>query len=332
MEKILSVSVASYNVEKFIVQNIESFINTEVSDKIELLIIDDGSKDNTAKIAKEYEEKYPETVKLISQANAGPGSTVNTGLKNATGKYFRMVDGDDWVNKEDLVSYIQFLENNDADVVYTDFSYVDNDTFEVVPKHLEFDKKNVVLNYDDVCEHLSVSMHNVTYKTELIQNKIQLDNCFYTDMQYLLYPIKYAKTIAVLDKMIYMYRVSLSTQSMNINSMVRNKWMHEMVFHHLLEDFAKSKKEGLLSSQKINCIRHRLLIMAGAHLSIIIAQVPTHETKKELKDFIEYIKSLDSELYNQFINLKTVKVIRMSGYMLFNIVSKMHRKRENVAN
>ena len=109
MEKILSISVAAYNVEQFIVQNIESFLGTSVSSKIEVLIIDDGSKDCTAQIVKEYEMKYPEIIKLIHQENSGPGSTVNNGIQHANGKYFRMVDGDDWVNTNDLENYIHFL-------------------------------------------------------------------------------------------------------------------------------------------------------------------------------------------------------------------------------
>ncbi|MBP5288410.1 MAG: glycosyltransferase family 2 protein, partial [Clostridia bacterium] len=87
--KILSVSVAAYNMEKLIRQNLDSFVASRYRDEIEVLVIDDGSKDATPEIAREYEEKYPDTVRLIRQPNAGPGSTVNRGLENARGKYFR---------------------------------------------------------------------------------------------------------------------------------------------------------------------------------------------------------------------------------------------------
>lgn len=330
MNKILSVSVASYNVEQFIKQNMESFIGTEVSSKIELLIIDDGSKDNTAAIAKEYEEKYPETVKLVQQKNAGPGATVNTGLKNATGKYFRMVDGDDWVNKEDLVIYINFLEEHDVDVVYTDYCLVDNDTGKEVPQRLEFSNKNTVLPYDEVAGKLSVLMHNVTYKTSVLKdNGFVMDNCFYTDTEYLLFPIKHLKTVAVLDCLIYMYRVSLATQSININSLVRNKNMHILVLKHLIEDYCGAKQKGLLTPTKDKVIFERLVALTGTQLSIILAQKPTKETKAELKDFEAYLKSTEENLYNSFLQYRTMKVIKGSGYLLFAPVSMMHRKREN---
>ncbi|MCI9365782.1 MAG: glycosyltransferase family 2 protein [Clostridia bacterium] len=77
MSKILSVSVAAYNVEKFIEKNLDSFVNSEVRDKVEVLVIDDGSKDKTAEIVSVYENKYPGSIRLIKQSNAGPGSTVN---------------------------------------------------------------------------------------------------------------------------------------------------------------------------------------------------------------------------------------------------------------
>lgn len=326
MEKILSVSVAAYNVEQFIIQNMRSFLGTSVSSKIEVLIIDDGSKDNTAKIVKEYQEKYPDIIKLIKQKNAGPGSTVNTGIRNASGKYFRMVDGDDWVNTDDLCKYINFLENHDADVVYTDYYMVDNDTEEKLLQHISFGNKNKVLNYDDVCEDIDVEMHNVTYKTSILQkNNILLDNCFYTDTEYLLLPVKYLKTIAILDCAIYMYRISLSTQSMNINSLIRNKKMHELVLFHLIDDYSNNLVEGKLSAKQQNFIKNRIVKMTGTHLSIILAQKPTKITKKELKDFEDYLKIKDGGIYKQFTNFKTMRLLKKSNYVLFGIVAYLHR-------
>ena len=76
--------------------------------------------------------------------------------------------------------------------------------------------------FSSVCDQLTVAMHNVTYRTDILQkNNIHLDNCFYTDAGYLLYPIPYVKTVTVAPQTIYMYRVSLSTQSMNINSLAQ---------------------------------------------------------------------------------------------------------------
>ena len=94
-EKILSISVAAYNLGEMIEDNLKSFCDSGVIDDIEVLVINDGSTDDTVKRAEKYAKKNKKSIKVITQKNAGPGATVNNGIKNATGKYFRMVDGDD---------------------------------------------------------------------------------------------------------------------------------------------------------------------------------------------------------------------------------------------
>ena len=267
---------------------------------------------------------------MVQQANAGPGATVNTGLRNATGKYFRMVDGDDWVNKKDLETYIRFLEENDVDVVYTDYCLVDNDTGKEVQQLIHFDKKNVILPYDEVCGKIDAVMHNVTYKTQILKdNGFVMDNGFYTDTEYLLFPVKYLKTICVLDCMIYMYRVALATQSMNINSLVRNKKMHYTILEHLIEDYNDANKKELLSPEKIKMIRARIVNLCGTQLSIILAQKPSKDTLQELKQFKKWLKDANEDIYERFLQFKTMKVLKSTCYLAFYPVSWMHRKREH---
>ena len=128
MGKILSVSVAAYNLESMIRQCLDSFLDKDVLDRVEVLVTDDGSTDHTREIVAEYETKYPGSFKLIAQKNAGPGSTVNSGIAHATGKYFRMVDGDDWVNTSEMPAFLDYLESHDTDMVCTSYCCVDHET------------------------------------------------------------------------------------------------------------------------------------------------------------------------------------------------------------
>ena len=128
MGKILSVSVAAYNLESMIRQCLDSFLDKDVLDRVEVLVTDDGSTDHTREIVAEYETKYPGSFKLIAQKNAGPGSTVNSGIAHATGKYFRMVDGDDWVNTSEMPAFLDYLESHDIDMVCTSYCCVDHET------------------------------------------------------------------------------------------------------------------------------------------------------------------------------------------------------------
>ena len=121
MGKILSVSIASYNVEKFIRKALDSCCVPEIMDRLEVLVVNDGSTDSTLEIAREYEEKYPQTFRVIDKKNGGYGSTVNASIKAATGKYFRLLDGDDWFDRDGLVSFIEELTVAEEDMIVAQF-------------------------------------------------------------------------------------------------------------------------------------------------------------------------------------------------------------------
>ena len=134
MKKLLTIVVPSYNVQKYLRQTIESFLDERVLERIEVLIVDDGSQDETAKIAMEYQIKFPNSRRLISKENGGHGSTINRGIQEASGKYFKVVDGDDWVNTEDFVKLVEKLKNCNSDYVVTNYYEVNDNTGELTPK------------------------------------------------------------------------------------------------------------------------------------------------------------------------------------------------------
>ena len=103
--KLLSIAIPCYNSQDYMESCIESLLVG--GEEVEILIVDDGSSDRTAEIADDYARKYPTIVKAIHQENGGHGEAVNAGIRNATGLYFKVVDSDDWVNKE---AYVQILK------------------------------------------------------------------------------------------------------------------------------------------------------------------------------------------------------------------------------
>ena len=107
--KYISFAIPCYNSEDYMAQAIESILPG--GEDVEILIVNDGSKDRTAEIGKEYEEKYPEIVKLINKENGGHGDAVNAGLAHASGKYFKVVDSDDWVDRISLMKILNVLKN-----------------------------------------------------------------------------------------------------------------------------------------------------------------------------------------------------------------------------
>lgn len=325
MEKILSISVAAYNIEKFIKQNIESFIDSEVKEKIEVIITDDGSKDNTPNIVKEYERKYPGIIRLIQQPNAGPGSTINSGLKHANGKYFRMVDGDDWVNTENLKLYINFLEKTDVDMVITNYCTYDNNTGKTEKKIIK-DIKEKEYEFETVANNLKLPMHSIAYKTKILrENNIIFDNGFYTDVEYIIFPVPYIKDIAYLNTDIYMYRIGLSTQSMDIKSLQKNLPLHDLVLKRLI-DYYEDKKIIV----GINCgkyMKNRIADMVISQLAILLSYTPTKENKKVIIELMKYVKIKSKSIYNECKKAKKVKLLLYSNYCLYPLVSKLYLKK-----
>lgn len=328
MEKILSVSVAAYNLESMIRQCLDSFIRPEILEKVEVLVTDDGSKDQTREIVAEYEKKYPGSFKLIAQKNAGPGSTVNSGLAHATGKYFRMVDGDDWVNTNEMEAYLTYLEEHDTDMVCTSYCCVDHETGEKRLEMLKTDIMDREIQFEQVANDLFLAMHNVTYKTSILkENSIRLDNGFYTDLEYLLFPTPYIHTVAFLSQTIYMYRVSLSTQSMNIKSLQKNVQMHRDVLEHLLREYEAYHMSAHWNASIGSYYCKRIAATVGTQLSIYLSFKDTKTYKKITKAMVEELKREHDTVYREIMKLKTFQVLVHTGFSSYGIVSSMHRKK-----
>ena len=127
--KILSIAVPCYNSEAYMEKCIDSLLVG--GEEVEILIVDDGSKDGTTEIADRYQEKYPTIVKAIHQENKGHGGALNTGGAAAVGKYLKVIDADDWVETENLPEFIRLLESCESDVVLTHHYTIDVGTGEV---------------------------------------------------------------------------------------------------------------------------------------------------------------------------------------------------------
>ena len=228
--KLLSVAIPCYNSEDYMRHCIESLL--EGGDQVEILIVDDGSvKDHTAQIADEYEQAYPGICRAIHQQNAGHGGAVNTGLANARGIYFKVVDSDDWVDKD---AYMEVLR------VLKEFVYGD-ETLDMLISNFVYEKQGAkrkkVMNYrralpkdqlftwkDTKMFTLGqyILMHSVIYRTELLrQCGLKLpEHTFYVDNIFVYQPLPYVKTMYYLDVNFYRYFIGREDQSVNETVMI----------------------------------------------------------------------------------------------------------------
>lgn len=324
--KILSISVAAYNLENLIEENLKSFINSEVNDLIEVIVTDDGSKDKTSEIVEKYAKEYPGTIVLVQQKNMGAGSTVNSGIKHATGKYFKMIDGDDWVETENLNQLVRKLQNLDVDMVITNYETYDNSIKKIIGEtkfSIESDKE---VEFEKICQDLHLEMHNVIYKTSILQkNNIVLDNGFYTDMEYLLLPILFINKVIYYDMNIYVYRIAREGQSVSIPSMQKNIGMHHLVLKRLIEYYEENKNNLPNSTRKY--IINRLGKMADTELMTLLSFEVSKEQKNKIKEYVKEIKKSSIEIYNSFKKGKKEKLLLYSNYSLYKVAAKIVLKK-----
>lgn len=336
--KVLTVIVPVYNTEKYIKRCLDSLDNKEINDKLEVLIVSDGSKDNAINIAREYEERLPDTFKIIEKENGGHGSTINKGLELATGKYFRVLDSDDWVDNVDFVKFVQKLEKLDTDLVVTDYSkefvYV-GVTEKIVYKNLENNKKYDFDKFDlNILNGEYFVMATSTYKTEVLRksNLKLMEKTFYVDMQYNVVPIVNVNNFVYLDLDIYRYFIGRKEQSVNTSSFVKNHLNHEKVVKFLIDYYSNLDKN--ISVNKINYIKMIIKYILFTHYSIYSLYFDKKkEGYKYIKEFDKYLFEKSRELYEvsnisyikKYRKLKFIPVIILSS-SIKNILMKYGRK------
>lgn len=217
---ILSIIIPSYNISKYIDECVPFFIDERFEGLIEIFFIDDGATDNTVELLHKYADAYPKLFKIIEKENSGHGSVINYALDNCIStKYFKVIDGDDWIDKNNLFDLCQILEHSDYDLIVSDFikKYPDKS------EYIRCFSRNKSKQENDVSQYL-ITIHSSTFKTELFQNNnIRVrERVFYDDNEYVLFPLPYIKTILYHQKPIYFYRLGNSSQSVSSESMKRH--------------------------------------------------------------------------------------------------------------
>ena len=171
MDKIISFIIPSYNVEQYLEKCLSSFLNPQAIEQMEVIIVDDGSKDRTARIAGDYVKQYPELFRLILKENGGHGSAINAGTAAAVGRYLKVIDADDWVVTENLKAFVDKLAACTADVVLNPYHQVDMKTGEKTVWKMFLDRYEVAYTLEDVVQNWKkfdrcFAFHGICYNRE----------------------------------------------------------------------------------------------------------------------------------------------------------------------
>lgn len=315
--KILTITVPAYNAEKYLDRCLHSFEVPEILDALEVLVINDGSKDSTAEIASRYVEKYPGTFHLINKENGGHGSGINCGIAHASGKYFKIVDADDWLNTDILKQYIGLLRTVDTDIVASDFACVQDGSFKItrVLKPVSDEKQYGHIyrfSLDEV--HKVIMMHSLTIKTECLKKvAVPIDeHCFYVDMEYVMYPIPYVNTVYYDNHVLYMYLLGRAGQSMDVKKKIENIDQHLRVLHSM----EKYYDAGYTSDPyKKRYMARCAAIIVEDHFQIYISEGYKPEAMKELRQFDQELKSSYPDIYHA-TEKKSISMLRKTDYLI----------------
>lgn len=250
MEKILSIVIPTYNAEKFLDKGLTSFImkDEKLLSELEVIVVNDGTPDKSVEVAQKYVDMHPDVFRIVNKKNGGHGSAINEGVKHVTGKYFKVIDADDWVDTEALERTMKILETEEFDAMIQSFRTYDisQEPAKIEPWDIKYPEsllrenkiytlKELMDNWWDV--QCSMTFHGVLYNTEFYkkQNYELIEHVYYEDQEYATIPLCWAEKIRLYDDELYVYRIGDVNQSISVANLYKRLPDFEAVMFRMME-------------------------------------------------------------------------------------------------
>lgn len=279
-------------------------------DDVEIVIVDDGSKDSTAAIADEYAASYPEIIKVVHQENGGHGEAVNTGLKNAAGLYYKVVDSDDWLDEESLRKVIEVLKGfaynrKRVDLVICNYVYehVEDQTSKVI-RYSHVLPENKVFGWNQVGRFRmdqNLLMHSMIYRTRVLREAgLELPkHTFYVDNLFAYVPLPYVRSLYYMNVDLYRYYIGRSDQSVNESVMIGRIDQQILVNKMMFDAFSLPDD---VFNKRLARYMMSYLAMICLVTSIMLTISGTEENIQKRRDLWNYFKEND---YGMYLRLRT---------------------------
>ena len=298
--KYISFAIPCYNSEAYMEKAINSILVG--GEDVEIIVVNDGSKDGTQEIAERYQEKYPTIVKAV--ANGGHGDAVNCGLEHATGKYFKVVDSDDWVDEEALLKVLDTIkgfvkDESEVDMVIANYVYEKvGMTHKKVIRYDNVLPENQIFKWEDI-GHFRLDqyilMHSVIYRTEMLK-LCQLElpkHTFYVDNIYVYYPLPHVRTLYYMNVDLYRYFIGREDQSVNEKVMISRIDQQLFVTKKMISMY----ELRLIGSKKLRKYMVNYLAIMMTVSSILCIRSKKKENFEKKKELWAYLKKKDYRTY-----------------------------------
>ncbi len=323
MDKILTIIIPTYNMERYLHRCLSSLlIGGEDQGAMEVLVVNDGSKDASLSIAREYEEKYPETFRVIDKENGNYGSCINRGLTEATGRYIKVLDADDSYNTEHLHTLVSALREQDVDMFLTDYVIVNEDDVQTgsfarqIPERRIMDGEELFA----MTAGTIIRMHEITYRTENLRRMgyRQTEGISYTDMEWTFAPLSTVNSVYCLHIPVYRYLVGRAGQTVDPKVAARSQSQAEKTMFVQVETF--SRMDGLAPNLRRHLLGHITLNMKLTYRAYLVTAYGQLERAgvlaldKRLKEVCpELYDIMDSQYVHPRIPLRFIKDWRTNG-------------------
>lgn len=294
--KILTVAIPCYNSQDYMRHAVESVLAG--GEDVEVLIIDDGSTDDTAKIADEMEAGHPGVVRAIHQENGGHGQAVNTGLKNAKGLYFKVLDSDDWLDRESLIKILEKLrafirEGQLVDMFLANYVYEKPS----LRKHKAIRYEGVfpeekVFGWSDIKKFKisqNILMHSVIYRTQMLYDcGLELPkHTFYVDNIFVYKPLPFVKTMYYMNVDLYRYFIGRDDQSVNETVMI-SRIDQQLKVNKIMIDAHDLNK---IKNKKLRDYMVKYLAMMMTVSSIFLIKEGSEDSLEKRTELWKYLKN-----------------------------------------
>lgn len=322
MEKLLSIAVPTYNMEQYLSICLDSLLldDEEYLDLLEVIVINDGSKDHSLEIANSYKDRFPNTFVIIDKPNGNYGSCINAAIRVAKGLYFRILDSDDFFENKSLLELLKFIRfaEQKPDMIITNFKQVYNSGKEILYKanninynHI-YHQNEISIKGQEVCV-----MHGITYKLQVIKdsNLKHLEGISYTDSEYCFYPLTKVNTIIFLDICLYCYRIGRDGQTVSDDSYKKNIHSLFLIINRMLDYRINNTYDDIIFEQQ----KKILLNIISTYYRIILTCKFKHN--EDLKYIDNKILNIDTNLYNDLNTFTYSKIPYIKLWRKFGLKS-----------
>ena len=302
--KVISAVVPCYNSAAYMEKAIKSLLTG--GDEMEIIVVDDGSSDETLAIAKRYEEQYPGIVYAVHKENGGHGDAVMTGLAHAHGMYFKVVDSDDWLDEAALATVLEKLKEfltsgTEPDVFIANYVYERvHENKQVVIRYRSALPQNKLFRWEDTGHFKQGSyilMHSVIYRTALLKacGLTLPKHTFYVDNVFVYQPLPAVKTMYYMDLDLYRYFIGRDDQSVTEANMMKRIDQQLRVTRIMIE----AHNVWEIKEKKLQKYMTRYLVMMMTISSIYLLKSGTKENLEKKHELWKYLKEYDEKLYRK---------------------------------